>query len=185
MKNDEKNPWKTLASQKVYENPWISVREDQVIHHSGNEGIYGVVHFKNRAIAIVPIDEELNIWLVGQYRYALEEYAWEVPMGGGPKNESLLDSAKRELLEETGIKAKKWDILMKLHPSNSVTDEEGYVFLAQELSFHNPNPDETEELKVEKLPFKVALEMVLNNEITDAISVAAILRVAYDLSVRV
>lgn len=178
------NPWQILSTSLKYENPWMSVREDKVIHPSGNEGIYGVVHFFNRAIAILPLDEEMNVWLVGQYRYALNEYAWELPMGGGPRGESLFETAKRELLEETGIKAQSWKQLMKLHPSNSVTDEEGYVFLAQKLSFHTSAPDETEVLEVKKLPFKDALSMVLNGEITDAISVAAILRVAYEFNVK-
>ena len=92
-----KNPWQKLSGKLIYENPWIRVEEDQVINPTGGRGIYGKVHFKNKAIGIIPLDEHQNTWLVGQYRYALDEYSWEIPMGGGPIAQDILVSAQREL----------------------------------------------------------------------------------------
>lgn len=172
------NPWKTLKITAVYENPWIRLEHHDVLNPAGNEGVYGKVHFKNRAMAIVPIDQDGNTWLIGQYRYALDEYAWEIPMGGGPIDLDMLDSAKRELREETGLSAEKWTQIMRIHMSNSVTDEEGIVYLAEELSQGETEFEETEILQVKKLPFAAALEMVMEGQITDSISVAAILKVA-------
>lgn len=176
MNNSDKNPWKTLATKDIYKNPWISLREDQVVSPGEQEGIYGVVNFKNLAIGIIPIDEEGNTWLVGQYRYPLDEYSWEIPMGGGPLQDTALASAQRELLEETGITAGTWTELLKIHTSNSVTDETGYAFVATDLQFGKAMPEHTEELKIKELPFSEVVSMVMNGEITDSISMAAILK---------
>jgi 8-oxo-dGTP pyrophosphatase MutT (NUDIX family) len=173
---DQENPWKTLSSEPIYENPWISVREDKVINPAGGDGIYGVVHFRNYAIGVIPLDADGYTWLVGQYRYPLEAYSWEIPMGGAAFDGTPLEGGKRELKEETGITAARWTELMKLHTSNSVTDEVGYVFVATELTQGTSTPEDTEQLKVRHLPFSEALDMVLANTITDGISVAAILR---------
>ncbi len=170
------NPWKTLSTKKIYDNPWISLNEDQIINPSGGEGIYGTVHFKNLAIGILPLDEEMNTWLVGQWRYPLNEYSWEIPMGGGQLNINPIDSAKRELKEETGITAKKWVEIIKIHLSNCVSDEVGYGFLATDLTFGETNFDETEDLEIRKLPFSEALQMCLDGKITDSLSVATILK---------
>ncbi|HAI76298.1 MAG TPA: DNA mismatch repair protein MutT [Microscillaceae bacterium] len=172
----EQNPWQTLQSQLKYENPWISVTEHQVIHPSGNPGIYGTVHFKSKALGIIPLDEHLNTYLVGQYRYALREYSWEIPMGGGKLDIDILTSAQRELKEETGLIAAKWTNIARIHTSNSVTDEEGFVFLAEELTQAETEFEETEQLQIKKLPLTEALAMVMRNEITDAISVAGLLK---------
>lgn len=172
-----KNPWKTISKKFIYSNPWISVEEHQVINPKGGTGIYGQVHFKNKAIGIVPLDNNLDTWLIGQYRYTLEEYSWEIPMGGGPEQEDLIVNAKRELREETGLSAAKWTNILRIHTSNSVTDEEGFVFLAEELTLGETDFDETEDLQIQKIPFLEALEKVVNGEITDAISIAAILKV--------
>lgn len=170
------NPWQTLSSAVQYQNPWISVREDQVINPAGGRGIYGVVSMKNKALGIVPVDAEGNTWLVGQYRYTLNEYCWEIPMGGGPVELDILESAQRELKEETGFTARRWTNIARLHTSNSVTDEEGFVFLAEELEAGETAPEETEDLRLWKLPLSEAVEMVMNNRITDAISVAGLLK---------
>lgn len=154
----------------------MSVHDDHVINPRGGENQYGHVHFKNRAVGIIPIDAEENIWLVGQERYTLGEYSWEIPMGGAPLSESALDAAKRELREETGLSASQWTEILKLHTSNSITDEIGFVYLAEELALGETHFDETEDLTMRKLPFNDALGMVDRNEITDAISVAALLR---------
>lgn len=172
------NPWKTLKVKPIYENPWIRLEEHDIINPVGKEGIYGKVHFKNRAMAIIPIDPEGNTWIVGQYRYALDEYAWEIPMGGGPIGKDLLDSAKRELKEETGLTAVKWTELTKIHTSNSVTDEMGIIYLAEGLTQGETEFEETEILQIKKLPFSEVLEMVMSGEITDSISVAGILKAA-------
>lgn len=172
------NPWQTLHRKQVYDNPWINVYEDQVINPRGGKGIYGTVSFKNLAIGIVPVDEELHTWLVGQYRYTLDEYSWEIPMGGGSKEDGALESAKRELKEETGLSATRWDNIMRIHTSNSVTDEEGFIFLAQDLTPGETEFDETEDLQIKRLPLKEAFELVMENQITDAISIAGLLKVA-------
>jgi len=177
MKN-QKNPWKKKSSQVVYDNPWISVYHDEVITPTGSDGIYGRVEFKNKAIGIIPLDDENNTWLVGQYRYSIDEYSWEIPMGGGPLAEDRLASAKRELQEETGISAKEWKYLMRIHTSNCVTDEEGFVYIARDLSFGETSFDNTEDLKIKKVALKEALKMVNDGSITDAISIAGILRVS-------
>ena len=127
------NPWKTKSQRAVYDNPWISVREDQVIQPNGSPGIYGVVHFKNKAIGILSIDHDGYIYLVGQFRYPLNEYSWEIPEGGCPEDENPLEAAKRELLEETGLSAGQWQELGRAHLSNSVSDEEAIFFLATDL----------------------------------------------------
>lgn len=175
MKNNN-NPWKQISSKEVYDNAWINVREDRVINPRGGKGIYGKVSFKNKAIGIIPVDNEGNTWLVGQHRYTLNEYSWEIPMGGGLVENDLLESAKRELKEETGLIAAKWTNIMRIHTSNSVTDEEGFVFLAEELTQGETDFDHTEDLQIKKLPLKEALRMVMEEEITDCISVAGILK---------
>jgi len=176
-KDQYKNPWKRKSSKIIYQNPWIKLEEDQVIRPNGSEGIYGKVHFKNKALGIIPVDDENNTWLVGQYRYTLDEYSWEIPMGGVPLEEDTLEGAKRELMEETGLVAEKWTKLMKIHTSNSVTDEYGFVYLAENLTQGEMDWDDTEELLIKKLPLDEAVKMVLNGEITDAISVAGLLMI--------
>ncbi len=170
------NPWRVLASAVKYQNPWISVREDRVLNPSGGTGIYGVVTMKNKAIGIVPVDAEGNTWLVGQYRYPLNEYSWEIPMGGGPVELDVLESAQRELREETGLLAARWTRIARLHTSNSVTDEEGFVFLAEDLTPGETEPEETEALRLWKLPLAEAVQMALDDRITDGISVAGLLK---------
>jgi 8-oxo-dGTP pyrophosphatase MutT (NUDIX family) len=172
------NPWQTLKRKQVYDNPWIEVHEDQVINPRGGKGIYGKVSFKNLAIGIVPIDEEMHTWLVGQYRYTLDEYSWEIPMGGGSKTDSPLESAKRELKEETGLSARRWENIMRIHTSNSVTDEEGFIFLAQDLTPGETEFDDTEDLKIRRIPLQEAIQYVMDGRITDAISMSGLFKVA-------
>jgi 8-oxo-dGTP pyrophosphatase MutT (NUDIX family) len=179
IEEEIKNPWTTLSGEVKYDNPWITVTEYQVINPSGGKGIYGKVHFKNFAIGIIPVDKDLNTWLVGQYRYTLNAWHWEIPEGGGPLNHDPLASAQRELREETGLIAASWSEIIHLHTSNSVTDEEGRIFLAEDLQEGTRDLEETEaDLKVWKLPLKDALEMALTGKITDSMSVMAILKVA-------
>ena len=175
---DYENPWQCLSSKEVYDNPWINVVEDQVVNPAGGKGIYGKVHFKNRAIAIIPVDQEGHTYLVGQYRYMLNEYCWELPMGGGPYDEEPLDCAKRELQEETGLSAQSWQQLLHLHISNSVTDEEGYVFLAEQLEQGEQALEDTEDISVKRLPLSEALAMCLDGRITDALTATSLFRLA-------
>ncbi|MEE9374108.1 MAG: NUDIX hydrolase [Saprospiraceae bacterium] len=177
-KIDTSNPWAVKSKETVYDNTWIEVEHHKVITPSGNDGVYGKIKMKNFAIAIIPLDHELNTWIVGQYRYTIDQYSWELPMGGGPLDIDLLVSAKRELKEETGITAAIWKYLMKIHTSNCVTDEIGHVFVAKSLSFGETDFDETEELVLKKLPFAELVEMVERSEITDSISVAGVLKLA-------
>ena len=175
--HNHQNPWKILDQRPVYDNPWIRVTEFQVLNPSGGQGIYGKVHFKNRAIGVVPLDAEFNIYLVGQYRFVLDQYSWEIPEGGGGMEEDPLAAAKRELLEETGLLAKHWEKMLTLHLSNSVSDEFSVIYLARELEQQKPMPDETEALTIKKIPFAEAQVMLESGAITDAMSVAAIQRV--------
>lgn len=170
------NPWTVLSSKLEYENPWIAVTEYQVLNPSGGNGIYGKVHFKNIAVGVLPIDTSLNTWLVGQYRFVLNQYSWEMPEGGGAMDTDPLDSAKRELLEETGLVAANWQPLLTMHLSNSVSDELAIIFLARELRQETASPEETEQLAIRKLHFDEVYTMVQKGEITDSMTVAAVLK---------
>lgn len=184
MKNPDKNPWTVVDQQAIYDNPWITLTEYRVLNPNGGKGIYGKVHFKNLAIGIVALDDKNNIFLVGQYRFPLDQYSWEIPEGGGPLGIDPLESARRELLEETGLRAGHWEKILEMYLSNSVSDEKCLVFLATGLSQHKPRPEETEDLKVKKLPFDEAYELVLKGELTDAITVAAIMKIKLMRSLR-
>ena len=175
--NEHHNPWKIIGEKPIYDNKWINVTEYDVINPSGGKGIYGKVHFKNFAIGIVPLDDEFNTYLVGQYRFTLNQYSWEIPEGGGPMDQDMLSSAKRELKEETGLVAGEWTKLMNFHLSNSVCDEHGAIFLARKLKQEGAAPEETEDLMVKKIPFEEAYRMVEEGKITDSMAVAGILKV--------
>lgn len=179
----ESNPWKRQTTKRIYDNPWITLDEDQVINPGGGISQYGKVHFKNLAIAVVPLDEQMNTWLVGQWRYTLNEYSWEIPMGGGPLEVDPLESAKRELKEETGLEAAEWSCFLKMHTSNSVTDEVGYAYTAKGLTQGDTEFDETEDLQIRKLPLKEALDMCLRGEITDSLSLVALMKLGLLLKI--
>lgn len=177
------NPWTTTSTKLVYENPWIRVREDRVINPNGGKGIYGVVMFRNRAVGVVPVDDEDHTWLVGQYRYPLDTYEWEIPEGGCPEGEELVDCAKRELLEETGLVAERYELIAEVQLSNSTSDELAYLFTAHGLSQSEANPEETEKLEVRRVPLNEAIRMAMAGEIKDAMSVVALLRLAVQRNV--
>jgi len=177
MHHPEDNPWKITSQKDIYDNPWINLTEYQVINPSGNPGIYGKIHFKNMAIGVLPLDAELNTYLVGQFRFALNQYSWEMPEGGGPEGTDPLESAKRELLEETGLKASQWTEIQRLHLSNSVSDELSILYLARGLEQFEAEPEETEQLIIRKVPFAEIYRMVCDGEITDSMTVAAVLKV--------
>jgi len=176
MPIDQSNPWQTLTTKTSFDNPWFSVTERDVITPSGEEGYYGVVHFKRHAVGALPIDQEGNTWLVGQYRYAHDTYEWEIPEGGADPGESILDCAKRELLEETGIVAADWEPLLEMQVSNSVTDEVSTTYIARNLTFGTPQPEATEQLAIRKLPLSEAIDLAIAGEIRDSISVASLFK---------
>jgi ADP-ribose pyrophosphatase len=176
--NEVKNPWSVLSRSTRYENAWIRVDHQEVLNPSGAPGIYGVVHFKNHAIGVVPIDSNGKVILVGQYRFPLNAYSWEIPQGGGLPPRSILESAQRELREECGLIAQSWLEIVVMDLSNSVTDERGTAFLAWDLTDGQAEPEDTEELQVVRVPFWEAVERVKRGEIRDSITIAAILRVA-------
>ncbi|RJG41991.1 NUDIX domain-containing protein [Motilimonas pumila] len=178
LNKDVPNPWQTLNISTRYENPWLKVEHHDAINPAGQACIYGKVHFKTRAVGIIPIDENGYTWLVGQTRYTLNEFSWEIPMGGVPLDETNLAGAQRELLEETGLEAQQWQSLLAIHTSNSVTDEQGEVFVARQLSQQQACPEPSEDIQMLHLPWHQVVEMALEGQITDAISLAAILKLA-------
>jgi 8-oxo-dGTP pyrophosphatase MutT (NUDIX family) len=173
----EHNPWQTHRSKKIYDNPWISVTEFQVTTPGGSPGIYGKVHYKNVAVGVVPVDEDGFTTLVGQYRYVTDSYSWEIPEGGSPQGESTLETAKRELMEETGLMAEHWEPLTEtLYLSNSVSDEGAISYLAKGLKQGQAQPEDTEDLKLWRLPLAEAVRMAKDGRIVDILSVVSLLR---------
>ncbi|HEV2521498.1 MAG TPA: NUDIX hydrolase [Candidatus Acidoferrales bacterium] len=176
--DETKNPWTVLSQATMYENEWIRVDHHEVLRPSRRPGVYGTVHFKSLATGVVPIDEKGNVILVGQYRFPLRAYSWEIPEGGGARSVPALESAQRELREECGLAAASWKEILNMDLSNSVTDERCTAFLAWDLSAAPAQPDETEKIEVARAPFWEAVGRVQRGEIRDAISVASLLRVA-------
>ncbi len=173
----KRGPWTTLNEEVRYETPWISVSHHDILDPSGTQGIYGVVHFKNLAIGVVPLDAELNTWIVGQYRYPIQAYSWEIPEGGGDRSIPPQESAARELREEAGIVAQRWTEILRMDLSNSASDEHAILYVAQDLTYFEPEPDHNEELALRKIPFEDLYGMVVRGEVRDSLTVAAVLRV--------
>ncbi|MDF1752655.1 MAG: NUDIX hydrolase [Verrucomicrobiales bacterium] len=179
MKSSQNNPWITHRTEVKYDNPWIRVTHCDVTNPAGGEGIYGVVHFKNQAVGVIPVDDEGFTYLVGQYRYTLGSYEWEIPAGGCPEGENPENTARRELAEETGLVADSLQpLISNMALSNSVTDERAFIYLAENLKHGEASPEETEDLTIKRLPVADAIQMVLNGTITDSMSVAGLLRLA-------
>lgn len=175
-KNHRRGPWTIQQQHTVYENPWIKVDHHDVTAPTGKTGIYGTVSFKGGAVAVLPLADNGDTWLVGQHRFPLDEYSWELPMGGCPKDEQPLEAARRELREETGLSASSWQALGHYHVSNCITDEQAWGFLAEGLEQGDTEFDDTEELAIQRLPFDEVLAMTLDGRITDLVSVAVIQR---------
>jgi 8-oxo-dGTP pyrophosphatase MutT (NUDIX family) len=174
MSSNERNPWRRLSRRVAYENPWIEVRHDDVVRPDGQPGIYGVVHFRHRAIGVVPLDAHDRVLLVGQFRYTLDRYSWEIPEGGGAFDEEPEAAARRELVEETGYTGGDWRELCRTDLSNSVTDEEAVLFVATGLEAGPASPEGTEQLQLRWVAFEEAMAMIARGEITDAMSVLAL-----------
>ncbi len=174
-------PWRFHAERLVYDNPWISLREYDAEAPTGARTIYGVVGYKNFAIGILPLHEDGTVTLVGQHRFPLKDYSWEIPEGGAPLEEDILAGAKRELLEETGLKAAQWRQVLSYQLSNSVSDERGFGFIATGLTQSQAEPEATESLALARVPFMEALDQAVQGRILDMISVAMLLR-AYHMA---
>jgi 8-oxo-dGTP pyrophosphatase MutT (NUDIX family) len=164
-----------VATREVYRNAWIRVREDQVIRPDGQSGIYGVVEM-TAAVGVVALDADRRVYLVGQYRYPTETYSLEIVAGYAGEDEPPLAAAQRELAEETGLTAKSWTPLGTCQISNSVTNQIGHLFLAEDLVEGAATPDETEELSLRMVPLDEALVLAQTSAITQAFSVVAIYR---------
>lgn len=177
--DENHNPWSVRSSEVRYENPWISVRHDEVVDPSGRSGIYGVVSPRNLALGVLPILDDGSVLLVGQYRYPLDRYSWEMPEGGGAKDDDPLVSIARELREETGHEASSWLAIMDMTLSNSVTDEWAMCWVAWGLRPHaaGAEPESTEDLAIWHVPYPEAIEMVWSGKIFDSMTVATLAKV--------
>ncbi len=173
-------PWTRRSRRVAYDNPWITIWHDDVARPDGSPGIYGVVHFANLAVGAVVLDDNDRVLLVGQHRYTLDAYSWEIPEGGVPAGESALDGARRELREETGVEADGWREIVRFHLSNSISDEGGVLFAARATSHGVPAPEPTEDLAIRWLPFEDALAMASDGRITDAMTIMGLQRIALD-----
>jgi 8-oxo-dGTP pyrophosphatase MutT (NUDIX family) len=169
------DPFEVLGRRAVYDSPWIRVREDRVRHRKGAEGRYAVCGFHRTACGVLALDEEDRVLLVGQWRYPLERYSWEIPEGGGDPGESPFEAIRRELREEAQVEAGIWEPLAFFHTSNSSTDEEAFLFLARDLRHAEGEAEDDEELALLREPFDSCISRVLRGEITDGLTVVALL----------
>lgn len=176
-KNAARPRWRILNSETVFRSPWIAVEKHDTVAPTGHAADYGLIRFQNRAVGVVPLHEDGSVTLVGQMRFALDAYSWEIPEGGVPFDEDLLAGAQRELAEETGLTAAHWREIIRLDLSNSVSTETGTCFLAWGLSPGERDPDETEALESVRVPFKDALNAVISGAIRDSLTVVSLLRV--------
>ena len=174
-------PWAASRERLIYDNPWVTLREHQAVAPTGRSALYGVVGFKNYAIGVLPLHEDGSVTLVGQHRFPLRGYSWEIPEGGGPLDVDPLESARRELREETGLIAESWREVLRYELSNSVTDERGFGYIATGLSQTETDPDETEVIQITRQPFRDVLDAALSGMMPDMITLAMLLR-AYHMA---
>jgi 8-oxo-dGTP pyrophosphatase MutT (NUDIX family) len=174
MMEEKRGPWTIVSRYAAYNNRWIQVTHHEVITPAGTTGVYGTVHYKNIAIGIVPVDADGYTYLVGQHRFPMDSYSWEIPEGGGMLEVPPVESAARELQEETGLTALRWQKLRECDLSNSVSDERAIAFLAWDLSHGTASPELTEELIIQRIPLSKAFQMVTEGQIRDALSVLSL-----------
>jgi 8-oxo-dGTP pyrophosphatase MutT (NUDIX family) len=180
MSHPEGNPWQRVSRRVAYSNPWIEILHDDVIRPDGKPGIYGVVHFRNLAIGVVPMDAQDRVLLVGQFRYTMNHYSWEIPEGGCPFDEMPEAAARRELAEETGYVGGTWRELCRAELSNSVSDEITILFAATDLEPGPAAPEGTEQLQLRWVQFDEAMSMIATGEIPDAMSILAMQQLALE-----
>jgi 8-oxo-dGTP pyrophosphatase MutT (NUDIX family) len=181
-KGREKPPaWKSGEGRVRFENPWLKLVEYDAVAPTGHQTHYGVVRFRTRAVGVLPLHGDGTVTLVGQQRFPLGNYSWEMPEGGVPFAEDPLDGARRELREEVGLVAADWREILRMELSNSTTDEQAVCFLARDFSETATDPDETERLDVVRVPFRTLLAEVVAGRVRDSMTVAAVLR-AYHMA---
>ena len=178
LPREDESPWQTRAVRQIYQNPWICVEECDVLRPDGKPGIYGLVHPRSVATGIIATEEDGTIWLVGQYRYALGRYSWEIPEGGADPKKDIREEAARELKEETGLTARNWEHLLTLHTSNCFTSERAEIFIATGLTPGASNPDPEEKIAARRVHLTTALAAIESGQITDAMTVSALLALA-------
>jgi 8-oxo-dGTP pyrophosphatase MutT (NUDIX family) len=180
VSNPETNPWRRVSRRVAYDNPWIEILHDDVIRPDGEPGIYGVVHFKHLAIGVVPMDAQDRVLLVGQFRYTMDHYSWEVPEGGGDFDEDPEAAARRELVEETGYRGGTWRELCRAELSNSVSDEITIMFVATDLEAGPASPEGTEQIEMRWVSFHEAMAMIREGDIRDAMTILALQQLALE-----
>ncbi len=181
MRPTDENPWRRVSRRVAYENPWLELRHDDVIRPDGEPGIYGVVHFRHYAVGVVPLDLATDrVLLVGQWRYTMEKYSWEIPEGGAEFDEPAEEAARRELAEETGLTGGDWREIGRSELSNSVSDELAVAFVATGLVQGMASPEGTEELALRWVPFDEVMSMIDSGEILDALTIISMQRLALD-----
>jgi len=171
-------PWKAGTERVAFENAWICVSDQEAIAPTGRPARYGLVRFKNLAVAVLPLHDDGSVTLVGQHRFPNADYSWELPEGGAPLEEDPLEGAKRELAEETGLAAAEWREVLRAQLSNSVTDERmiGYIATGLTEATETPKADETEAITVVRAPFREALDAAMAGQMPDMLTVAMLLR---------
>ena len=179
---EDGNPWRVKSVATAFENPWFRVEEHDVVHPGGADGVYGVVRMRRVAVGVLPIDAEGMVHLVGQWRFPLGRYSWEMPEGGADPGEAAIDCARRELAEETGLRAGRLESILELDLSNSVSDERAVMFLATDLQEGEAAPEPTEVLRRRRAPFRDVLDRAVGGKIRDSMTVAALLR-AYHMAI--
>ena len=179
---EDGNPWRVKSVTTAFENPWFRVEAHHVVHPGGADGVYGVIRMRRVAVGVLPIDDDGMVWLVGQWRFPLGRYSWEMPEGGSDPNEAAVECATRELAEETGLRAGRLEPILELDLSNSVSDERAVMFLATDLQEGDAAPEPTEVLQRRKAPFRDVLDRAVKGQIRDSMTVAALLR-AYHMAI--